>query len=156
MLFCYGDKMPIRVLDEADFWKQQEAEHTLVIRELVGNLEPRFVEDLRMWEQMLERTRAAVRRFIETYVWAHPSALPGFHAHLIHLVDHCLRESHGFIRFLNQLATESPALYENRTALVVLNHIRRESEYFIGVAQAILAAYRQFAFWQSIPNDSPA
>nr|WP_027417925.1 DUF2935 domain-containing protein [Aneurinibacillus terranovensis] len=44
MQFYYGDKMPLRILDEIEFWKQQEAEHTVVIRELVSNLEGEFRE----------------------------------------------------------------------------------------------------------------
>jgi len=27
MQFCYGDKNHIRILEEAEFWKRQEAEH---------------------------------------------------------------------------------------------------------------------------------
>ena len=46
MQFYYGNKMVHRVLDEAEFWKQQEAEHTVVIREVVPNLEQRFVRQL--------------------------------------------------------------------------------------------------------------
>jgi len=34
MQFCYGDKNHIRILEEAEFWKRQEAEHTVVIRKL--------------------------------------------------------------------------------------------------------------------------
>jgi len=29
MQFCYGDKNHIRILEEAEFWKRQEAEHRL-------------------------------------------------------------------------------------------------------------------------------
>jgi len=35
MQFYYGHQMPLRILDEAEFWKRQEEEHTIVIRELV-------------------------------------------------------------------------------------------------------------------------
>jgi hypothetical protein len=34
MQFYYGQQMPLRILDEAEFWKHQEEEHTVVIREL--------------------------------------------------------------------------------------------------------------------------
>lgn len=39
MQFYYGQHMPLRILDEAEFWKHQEEEHTVVIRELVTGLE---------------------------------------------------------------------------------------------------------------------
>lgn len=46
MQYYYGNQMPLRVLDEAEFWKHQEEEHTIVIRELVRNLEQKYVEAL--------------------------------------------------------------------------------------------------------------
>ena len=39
MRFYYGDKTPLRVLDEIEFWKQQESEHTVVILQIVDDLE---------------------------------------------------------------------------------------------------------------------
>jgi len=47
MQFYYGNQMPLRVLDEAEFWKHQEEEHTVVIRELVKDLEQKYVEALK-------------------------------------------------------------------------------------------------------------
>jgi hypothetical protein len=44
--FHYDEKMPLRILDEGDFWKLQESEHTIVLRELVPNLEEEFVQAL--------------------------------------------------------------------------------------------------------------
>ena len=46
MQFYYGGQMPLRILDEAEFWKHQEQEHTVVIRELVDNLEEEYVNAL--------------------------------------------------------------------------------------------------------------
>lgn len=40
MQFYYDDKMPLHILDEGEFWKHQEAEHTQVITALTPNLEP--------------------------------------------------------------------------------------------------------------------
>lgn len=68
MQFYYGEKMPLRILDEAEFWKQQEAEHTVVIKELVKNLESRYVEALNEWEKALTDTHQLVVRWIETKI----------------------------------------------------------------------------------------
>lgn len=57
---------------------------------------------------------------------------------MLDLVKFALQESQQFILLLDQLGTESEALKHNPTAITVLNHIRRESEYFIGIAQALL------------------
>lgn len=46
MQFYYGQQMPLRILDEAEFWKHQEEEHTVVISELVPDLEQPFVDAL--------------------------------------------------------------------------------------------------------------
>lgn len=68
MQFYYGGQMPLRILDEAEFWKHQEQEHTVVIRELVDNLEEEYVNALKEWEKALGETHKQVIRFIETVV----------------------------------------------------------------------------------------
>lgn len=39
--------MPLRILDEAEFWKHQEEEHPVVISELVKGLEAEYVNALK-------------------------------------------------------------------------------------------------------------
>jgi hypothetical protein len=136
--FYYGDKMPLRILDEGEFWKLQESEHTDVIRALVPNLEPKFVQALKSWEQAFSRTHATFVQYIETVVRSGQQLNPQFYTQVLQLVQFAMQQSQQFISLLNQLGTESQALKENQTAIVVLNHIRRESEYFIGISQALL------------------
>jgi len=138
MQFYYGDKMPLRILDEGEFWKLQEAEHTDVIRALVPNLEPQFVQALQAWEQELSRTQATFVQYIQTAVRGEEYLQPQFYEQVLELVEFATQESEQFIMLLNQLGTESEALKHNPTAITVLNHIRRESEYFIGIARALL------------------
>lgn len=138
MQFYYGDKMPLRILDEGEFWKHQEAEHTQVIRALVPNLEPQFVSALQAWEQELSRTQATFVQYIETLIRTGQHQNRAFYARVLQLVQFALQQSLQFIALLNRLGTESAAIRANATAIVVLNHIRRESEYFIGISQALL------------------
>lgn len=138
MQFYYDDKMPLRILDEGDFWKQQEAEHTDVIRALVPNLEQEYVSALQEWEQAFSQTHAAFVRYIETVIRSNNRMNPVFYQQMMQLVHFALCQSQQFVQFLNMLAANSAALKSNQTAIVVLNHIRRESEYFIGIAQALL------------------
>ncbi len=138
MQFYYGDKMPLRILDEGEFWKRQEAEHTGVIQALLPNLEPIFVKALKSWEQVLSRTEATFVQYIETLVRAGQHPGPHFYNQVLQLVQVAALQSKQFISLLNQLASESRALQQNQTAIIVLNHIRRESEYFIGITQALL------------------
>jgi hypothetical protein len=138
MQFYYDDKMPLRILDEGEFWKLQEAEHTDVIQALVPNLESHFVQALKSWEQAFSRTQAKFVQYIETVVRSGQNLNPQFYSEVLQLVQFAKQESEQFILLLNLLGTDSQPLRQNPTAIVVLNHIRRESEYFIGIAQALL------------------
>ncbi|MBA4548766.1 DUF2935 domain-containing protein [Thermoactinomyces intermedius] len=138
MQFYYGEKMPLRILDEAEFWKQQEAEHTVVIKELVKNLESRYVEALNEWEKALTDTHQLVVRWIETKIRLPCKKNPELEYRVKHLVRFCLHQSEQFIKLCRMIRDQSAAFQGNRTAQVVMNHIIRESEYFIGIAQTIL------------------
>lgn len=138
MQFYYGAQMPLRILDEAEFWKHQEEEHTVVIRELVKGLEPEFVDALNKWEQALGATHQQVVRFIETVVRSGLQVSNQLYQEVLQLVQYCLQESQSFIQLCEQIKNHSAAVSSNHTAKVVLVHIIRESEYFIGIAQALL------------------
>lgn len=138
MQFYYDDKMPLRILDEGEFWKHQEAEHTQVIRALVPNLEQSFAEALSSWELAFSQTQGVFLRWIETVVRSGGRLAPGAYAQILQLVQFSLQQSQHFIGLLNQLISQSEPIKNNVTAITVINHIRRESEYFIGIGQALL------------------
>lgn len=138
MQFYYGNQMPLRVLDEAEFWKHQEEEHTVVIRELVKNLEQQFVEDLQKWENEFAKAHHRVIRYIETVNRSNGQVSPALYQDVLQLITFCLKQSEEFTNFCRMLINESEPIKRNQTAKVVLNHIIVESEYFIGVAQTIL------------------
>ncbi|NLU53406.1 MAG: hypothetical protein GXX10_11170 [Clostridiaceae bacterium] len=52
-----------------------------------------------------------------------------------------------FVNFLNQLIAESEAVKNNDIAIVVTDHIRRESEYFIGIVTAAMRNYYNKDCW---------
>lgn len=138
MQFYYGSQMPLRILDECDFWKMQEAEHTVVIREAVPQLEERFTEELKQWEMALNRTHQQVIRLMESTIRAGEPLPPTLYHHVLQLVQYCLQESEQFVHFCRMLSRESRAISTNLTAVTIIKHIIRESEYFIGIAQTIL------------------
>ncbi|MFD2760955.1 DUF2935 domain-containing protein [Lentibacillus juripiscarius] len=142
MQFYYGGQMPLRVLDEAEFWKEQEAEHTVVMRELVTDLEEKYVKALKHWEEVLNTTHQHVKRFIESVVRSNKHISPALYQQVLDLVSFCLQESQAFIQFCRQVKTESTVVSGNHTAKVVVDHIVDESEYFTGIAQTIL--YEQY------------
>lgn len=137
--FYYGEQMPLRILDEAEFWKHQEEEHTVVIRELVSNLEENFVEALKKWESAFSQTHQQVIRYIETVVRVGAYVPSGMYHQILQLISFCLQQSQSFIQLCVQIKTQSNAVRQNQTAKVVLNHIIRESEYFTGISQALLS-----------------
>jgi hypothetical protein len=138
MQFYYGEQMPLRILDEAEFWKHQEEEHTVVIRELVAGLEEPFVEALKKWEEVVSATHQQVVRYIESVIRSSYYIPAQLYQQVLQLISYCLQQSLDFIKLCQQIKTESAAVSKNSTAKVVLNHIIRESEYFVGIAQALL------------------
>jgi hypothetical protein len=138
MQFYFGHQMPLRVLDEAEFWKKLEEEHTVVIRELLEDLEEKYVDALAKWEESFSRTYQQIIRYIQS-VNRSPYYVPTqLNNDVLQLVYFCLQESLGFIILCQQIKTESEAVSKNPTAKVVLDHIIRESEYFVGIAQVLL------------------
>jgi hypothetical protein len=138
MQFYYGQQMPLRILDEAEFWKHQEEEHTVVIRELVTDLEAPYVEALKKWEEVLAATHQQVVRYIESVIRAAYYIPKQLYQQVLQLTSYCLQQSLDFIKLCRQIKTESAAVSKHPTAKVVLNHIIRESEYFVGIAQVLL------------------
>ncbi|WP_240375005.1 DUF2935 domain-containing protein [Bacillus piscicola] len=137
MQFYYGPQMPLRVIDEAEFWKHQEEEHTVVIKELVSGLEKEFVDALDKWRHSLLDTHQYVIRFMESTIRME-TLPPTLMEKVLELVSFCLEQSEGFIELCRQIKYHSQAVSGNTTAKVVIDHIIRESEYFIGIAQTLL------------------
>ncbi|ABO66634.1 MULTISPECIES: DUF2935 domain-containing protein [Geobacillus] len=138
MQFYYGPHMPLRILDEIEFWKHQEEEHTVVIRELVSGLEARYVDALKKWEEALSVTHQQAVRYIESVIRVGYYVPEQLYQQVLHFVSFCLQQSLQFIELCRQVKTKSAAVAQNPTAKVVLDHIIRESEYFIGIAQLLL------------------
>ncbi|MDD3840138.1 MAG: DUF2935 domain-containing protein [Clostridia bacterium] len=139
MQFCYGDKNHVRILEESEFWKRQESEHTVVIREIVQGLEEEFVVGLKESQRIFSATEATIIQYIERLNRTNFLITPGIIQEIIHLIEIALRQSQTFVCFLGIIIKESSAVKNNLTAVVVINHIIRESEYYIGIAKAYLS-----------------
>jgi hypothetical protein len=146
MQFYYGQQMPLRILDEAEFWKHQEEEYTVVIRELMPDLEQENIDALKEWEKVLGETRQQVLRYIETVTRSGNYIPAQLHQHVLKLTSYYLQQSLDFIKLCEQIKTESETVKNNPTATVVMDHIIRESEYFVGISQALL--YQQSPKYQ--------
>lgn len=140
MRFFYGEKNILRALEEAEFWKHQESEHTVVIQEITPDLEEEYVNKLDQYKEIFDSTHGRIVRLIETAVNCHNILSPEIYEEMISLIDLAIRQSQVFVEFLGMLLRDSDAVKNNPTSEVVINHIRRESEYFIGIVTAFLTA----------------
>lgn len=138
MRFFYGDKNIIRALDEAEFWKHQESEHTDVIREVTPDLEEEYVTKLEEYKEIFDSTHARIVQFIETAINCQNILSPENYQGIINIINLAVAQSKVFVDFLTMLLRESNAVKNNPSAAVVINHIRRESEYFIGIINAFM------------------
>lgn len=138
MQFCYGDMNHVRILEEAEFWKRQEAEHTVVIREIVPDLEQEFVNQLIDYQRILSATEATILQYIERLNRTCFKITPEVEEKVTGIIDVTVKQSQTFIDFLNNMMKNSVAVKSSLTAPIVIAHIIRESEYYIGIAKAYL------------------
>lgn len=138
MRFFYGDKNILRALEEAEFWKHQESEHTDVIMEIAPDLENEYVEKLEQYKHIFDSTHDRAVQYSETAINCNNIVSGEIYENIVNIVDLSIRQSKVFVDFLGMLLSDSEAVKENPTAVTVVNHIRRESEYFIGVVTAFL------------------
>lgn len=137
MQFYYGDKLPLRILDEAEFWKRQEKEHTIVIREIASDLEEEYVSSLKKWEEAFAETEGLVIRMIENVIRSHELSSKTYQD-INQLIKFSTNQSRQFVYLLNHILKNSKTIADNVIAITVINHIRRESEYYIGITNAFL------------------
>ncbi|WP_438444796.1 Fe-Mn family superoxide dismutase [Gorillibacterium sp. sgz5001074] len=146
MLTVYGALMPLRLLEEIRFWKMQEKEHTVVIRELTRHLEPEYVRLLKEWEPVFARSESDAGTWIEAVLRSPAGVTPYMQMQIEGLLHASVEQSQAFISQLLYLLSHSAAVGANPTAQTVIRHIIRESEYFLGVLQSFTsgaAPYRQ-------------
>ncbi|WP_047150977.1 DUF2935 domain-containing protein [Aneurinibacillus tyrosinisolvens] len=132
MLHVYGPYMPVRTLEEIVFWKTQEREHTVVIRALT-QLEPVYVQALEKWEGSFTETENTARQYLQAELTSTHQANPWIHSTIHQLICFSIEQSRQFIRFLEMMLQNSQAVKANPTVQVVIHHIMRESDYFLGI-----------------------
>ncbi|NLK75590.1 MAG: DUF2935 domain-containing protein [Clostridiales bacterium] len=135
MQLYYGDRNILRVLDEVEFWKQQEAEHTTVIQEVISNLDEASINQLQSFAMEFRQTQQKFVQLIETVIRSKGQLTQVFTNHIMDFIIYAIQESEQFILFLNDLLSQ---IENDLVGQVVINHIIRESQYFIGIAQTIL------------------
>ncbi|MFS0873842.1 Fe-Mn family superoxide dismutase [Paenibacillus xylanilyticus] len=133
----YGPLLPLRILEEIRFWKEQEKEHTLVIRALVPELEPSYVKLLEEWAATFENSEKVANQLLKQLLpGTHPPA-PYMIRCVEQLVASARSQSREFIRQLYVLLEQSAAVQAVPIAKAVILHFIRESEYFLGVLDTL-------------------
>lgn len=137
MFYVYGALMPLRILEEIRFWKMQEKEHTIVIRELVPALEPQFASLLQQWEAVFTQTEATSQQLIEAVIRSSTPISPPLYGTVNGLIQTSVSQSQEFINHLFFMIEQSAPVQANPVVKTVLQHIIRESEYFLGILHAV-------------------
>ncbi|MGG6312573.1 Fe-Mn family superoxide dismutase [Paenibacillus macerans] len=138
MLFVYGPYLPVRILEEIRFWKQQEAEHTEVIQAIVPELEPNYVQLLEEWKPVFAGTEAAADKLLQYGLSSKAAAgSPQLIRQTERLLQASFQQSREFVRQLHLMLERSAAVKAVPLAPVVLMHIIRESEYFLAVLERL-------------------
>ena len=133
--FYYGQQMPLRILDECEFWKLQEKEHTVVIRKALDNLEEDYVNSLESWEETLSRTHGTVISYIES-VNRSGGVYGNLYQQILHLVQFCFDQQsiHRLCRDIKTTAGRRKTICSPKRCSIILSGIR----ILYGIARAIL------------------
>lgn len=155
MLYIYGPLLPVRILEEIIFWKNQEKEHTEVIKAIVPRLEEPYVKLLDQWAVVFGAAEQAARRLLEVSLGAGPAGHTGLAADTEQLVHTACGQSREFIRQLYALREASAAVNAQPLAGIVIVHIIRESEYFLAVLGTLSAPGQVAGLMREAAIDQP-
>nr|WP_154985920.1 Fe-Mn family superoxide dismutase [Paenibacillus xylanexedens] len=133
----YGHLLPLRTLEEIRFWKEQEKEHTLIIRTLVPDLEPSYVKLLEEWEAAFANSERVANQLIKQLLPATQPPAPYIMRSIDQLVQTAKHQSKEFIKQLYIMLEQSAAVRAVPLAQTFILHIIRESEYFLGVLETL-------------------
>jgi len=138
MQYYYGAQNILRALDEADFWKHQEMEHTALIGVVTPNLEPYYVQKLSQLGNEIAHLYSEAVKYVESVTRSRGVLSRELKIQMYNLIKKCVEQSQYFTELMEEMLTESQAVKENPTTPTLLHHMIKESKYFIGVAQLIL------------------
>ncbi|CAM3059358.1 Fe-Mn family superoxide dismutase [Paenibacillus sediminis] len=137
MLYIYGSLLPLRILEEIRFWKEQEKEHTEVIKAMAPNLEQNYVKLLDSWHIVFTQTEQVSQNLLNSAMQSPHSAGDPLLRQIEQLLQTSFRQSQEFIRHLHVLMDQSAAIKQNELSKTVILHIIRESDYFLNVLERL-------------------
>lgn len=135
MQYYYGDGNLLRALDEAEFWKHQEIEHTQVVKMTTPGLEANFVKLLDEYKEAASKAHGYLVKYVESAVRSGGNLTNEIKAEAEKLIVNCVRQSEKFVAILTEILNKSTAAKGSAASQTVINHIIREAQYFIGIDQ---------------------
>ncbi len=138
MQYYYGDNNILRALDEAEFWKHQEAEHTTVVILVTPNLETTYISRLKQFGYDFHVIQAEIVKYIQSITRSKGHIGPELHMQILKLIRQAIEQSRWFVDLLEEMLQDSEAVKSNTSSQTVINHLIRESQYFIGIDQLVL------------------
>jgi len=139
MRYYYGEQNILRALDEAEFWKHQEAEHAGLIPLVTPNLENQYVQKLEQFGIELGLMNAEAVKYIESVTRSNGLVSRELKMQMLNVIKSCIEQSKRFVEFMGEMLQHSHAVHSNQPSQTVINHMIRESNYFIGIDQLILS-----------------
>lgn len=127
----------MRALDEAEFWKRQEIEHTSVIQLVTPNLEETFVAGLKGFELQFSKIYAELVKYVESAVRSGGEFGNDLYREMARAIQLSIQLSAEFVEYLNTMLGQSRSVQASASSQTVINHIIRESQYFIGIDQLL-------------------
>jgi hypothetical protein len=139
MQYYYGVQNILRALDEAEFWKHQEAEHAGLIPVVAQGLEPQYVHRLEQFGIELHTMNAEAAKYIQSINRSMEMTSHGLNAQMLNFIHQCVEQSKSFSAFMTEMLQNSHVIRASQSAQALLHHMIRESQYFIGIDQLMLS-----------------
>ena len=137
MQFYYGEQNILRALDEAQFWKRQEAEHTTLIPVITPNLEAEYAGRLETLGNEINQLEEESVKFITSVVRSRGVVGRDLKVQMLNFIKRCVEQSKDFIALMTEMLENSRAVHANAVSQTVIKHMIRESQYFVGIEQLI-------------------
>lgn len=158
VLMAYGRKMPLRIIEDIRYWKSLEKEHTLLIRELVPQLPQAYQQLMKEWHNVFEHAEQTAQQTIQQQLRRADETQDQLVAaeQSYAAVASSLEQSKEFTNHLYRMIEQVQEINKNPAARVVMAHIARQSEYFIGVMEALDQMKGQInADSERVPDEPP-
>lgn len=111
-----------------------------MLTKLCMGLEPHFAQLLNAWGDVLDKTCQAAHRWITASLNDNSSAHHQADSNHIKIIQHAVTQSEDLTHHLHKLSVQSQTISSSPLIILVVQHIIHETEYFLGVFNAALAA----------------